>query len=131
MGTKDDKTAAQPIVTPPKEEAPMDESSTDWMNDDVIQMSDSDEEDAKDDKPAAQPIQTSPKEEAPKVESKHAFAGLPLDESSSDWMNDDVIPMSDNDEEDTRDDKPAAQQIETPSKKEAPKVESKPAFVGL
>merc|ERR1712106_932865 len=62
---------------------------------------------------------------------KPAFAGLPIDDSADAWMDDDVGPIME-DEDDTEDEKknvlPAPV---TPPKEEAVPQQAKPAFAGL
>merc|ERR1712106_422370 len=87
---------------------PMDDASDAWMNDDVGTIdseSENDEEKVE---------ETTVKEEVKQTseDSKPAIAGLPMDDASEAWMNDDVGTIDSDSEDQEEENKEAAIKIE-------------------
>merc|ERR1712106_1305217 len=104
-----DVTAAQP--TPAFAGLPIDEAADSWMDDDVgIIMDSEDEEEQKNE--AAVPI--APPKVVTAEQPKPAFAGLPIDDSTDSWMNDDVGMIMESDDEE--EEKPKKDKLDSTQK---------------
>merc|ERR1712106_968090 len=79
---------------------PMDDASEAWMNDDVGTI-DSESED-EDEKIREATVQTKEKIDQPSKVTKPSIAGLPMDDASDAWMNDDVGTIDSDDEDSVR-----------------------------
>merc|ERR1739838_1002852 len=89
---------------------PIDDTAEDWMNDEMGTFDSEDEDEKPDEEKITNEIEQKPiVAEVPKApESKPAFAGLPIEDTAEDWMNDgmgtnnsedeDEKPSSDNDD---------------------------------
>merc|ERR1711892_1462414 len=101
---------------------PIDDSADAWMDDDVGPIMD-DEEESEEEKPSSVPTPAPiPKEEAALQQPKSAFAGLPIDDAVDAWMNDDVGPIMDSDEEE-EDEEPKEKEKPVSPKINVPKIQ--------
>merc|ERR1711892_167739 len=118
-----DVTAAQ--VTPAFAGLPIDDSTDSWMDDDVGQIIESEDED---EERVKTPVPITPPKDVTAEQPKPAFAGLPIDEAADSWMDDDVGIIMDSEEEEE-------QKAEAAVPIAPPKVvtaeQPKPAFAGL
>merc|ERR1712025_978295 len=85
---------------------PIDDTADSWMDDDVGPIADSDGEETDDSKveKSEEDVKLndnipSPEEVLPTEQPKPAFAGLPIDDTADSWMDDNVGPIDDSDEE--------------------------------
>merc|ERR1712130_372076 len=117
---------------------PIDDTADSWMDDDVGPIADSDEEGTDDSKveKSEEDVKLnnnipSPEKVLPTEQPKPAFAGLPIDDTADSWMDDDVGPLDDSDDE------TEATKVEKDEKnvitedKVLPVEQPKPAFAGL
>merc|ERR1712106_1014623 len=121
MGDEERVKTPEPI-TPPKDVTaeqpkpafaglPIDEAANSWMDDDVgIIMDSEDEEEQKNE--AAVPI--APPKVVTAEQPKPAFAGLPIDDSTDSWMNDDVGMIMESDDEE--EEKPKKDKLDSTKK---------------
>merc|ERR1712128_67989 len=100
---------------------PIDESASDWMDDDVGCVME-DEESTK------APVPIAPPKDVTAAQPTPAFAGLPIDEAADSWMDDDVGQIIESEDEDE-------ERVKTPEPITSPKdvtaEQPKPAFAGL
>jgi len=115
---------------------PIDDSADTWMNDDVCPITDDEDEIEKEEKPSASLPIASTNGVAVKAQNS-GFAGLPMDDAADSWMNDDVVPMEDSDDEEeaskeetNRKNEKNIQNASVPEKV-SPVEQPKPAFAGL
>merc|ERR1712123_484812 len=120
---EDEERVKTPVpITPPKDVTaeqpkpafaglPIDEAADSWMDDDVgIIMDSEDEEEQKAE--AAVPI--APPKVVTAEQPKPAFAGLPIDDSTDSWMNDDVGMIMESDDEE--EEKPKKDKLDSTKK---------------
>merc|ERR1711892_1012578 len=118
-----DVTAAQP--TPAFAGLPIDEAADSWMDDDVGQIIESEDED---EEKVKTPEPITPPKDVTAEQPKPVFAGLPIDEAADSWMDDDVGVILDSEDEEEQKAE-AAVPIAPPTVVTA--EQPKPAFAGL
>merc|ERR1711892_446508 len=118
-----DVTAVQP--TPAFAGLPIDEAADSWMDDDVGQIIESEDED---EERVKTPEPITPPKDVTAEQTKPAFAGLPIDEAADSWMDEDVGQIIEGEDEDE-------ERVTTPKPITPPKdvtaEQPKPAFAGL
>merc|ERR1712106_232487 len=105
----------------------MDDASEAWMNDDVGTIDSESEDDVE--KNTEMKVQIEEKVQQSAKDTKPAIAGLPMDDASEAWMNDDVGTIDSESEDDVEKNKETTVQIEEKVQQSA--KDAKPAIAGL
>merc|ERR1712106_499629 len=106
---------------------PMDDASDAWMNDDVGTIDSESEDDVE--KVEETIVQIKEEVKQTSEDANPAIAGLPMDDASEAWMNDDVGTIDSDSEDQEEENKEAAIKIE--EKIQQPHMDTKPAIAGL
>merc|ERR1712123_241141 len=106
---------------------PMDDASDAWMNDDVGTIDSESEDDVE--KLEETTVQIKEEVKQTSEDTKPAIAGLPMDDASEAWMNDDVGTIDSDSEDQEEENKETAIKIE--EKIQQPPMDTKPAIAGL
>jgi len=110
---------------------PIDDAADAWMDDDVAPIMDDDDNDNEDKQTvSASTTDLAPTDQGTSQPPKAAFAGLPIDDSADAWMDDDVGPIMDDEEDE--EEQANLGSVSVPQTVEIVTAEQpKPAFAGL